>query len=215
MANHPTQTSYNPRSSWPTYPMTLFTRSVRLFSVFLLSLLVTHSTHPQPPLSQILQQIQTSHMASQKSLASVSAQIQVRTREKRVLDLTIQQLEGIPGVVGGGGGEGDVGMYRSVGKMLVVVLLFFFFPNPLSREIDPSYTDLYHSSLPSLPPSLYLFRFLSQPPSTILSTSHNQQKSLQEDLSSLVKKAKYLEKQVGETEGQWRDLMEGMRRNEA
>lgn len=50
-------------------------------------------------------------------------------------------------------------------------------------------------------------RFVEQPRSEINSTHAKQKKSLVDDIESLQKKAKYLEKQLDEANGQLRDIV--------
>jgi prefoldin subunit 1 len=55
---------------------------------------------------------------------------------------------------------------------------------------------------------------MHQPRSTISATHAARNKSLQDDLVSLTKKAKYLEKQVKDAEAQWKDIMHASERRE-
>lgn len=147
---------------------------------------------------QILQQIQTQGLTAQKALAGVSAQLQVKAREKRILELTVQQLEGIKD---GNGEEGEVKMYKGVGKMCVVV-------NPFGRPL----ADAPPGSIRS--PRLTC-RFMLAPRRTIAAEHASRTKSLSDDLVSLSKKAKYLEKQVQDANNQWRDIVHATTRQQA
>lgn len=59
-------------------------------------------------LSQILQQIQQTAVNSQRALNITRQQTLNKERERRVLQLTIEEITSI---------EGDVNLYRGVGKM--------------------------------------------------------------------------------------------------
>lgn len=58
---------------------------------------------------QILQQIQTQAITSQRQLQMVKAQIGSKEKERKILELTMRELATIPG--------DDTKMYRGVGKM--------------------------------------------------------------------------------------------------
>ncbi|KAJ8084759.1 hypothetical protein PM082_003536 [Marasmius tenuissimus] len=105
---------------------------------------------------QILLQIQQTSIQSQKAHSVSLQQIAMKEREKRILQLTIEEISGI---------KEDVNMYKGVGKMFMMI------PR---KEMEQ---DL-----------------------------KNQEKEITEDISSLNKKSKYLEKQFNEAQAQLRDI---------
>ncbi|KAK4689859.1 prefoldin subunit 1, partial [Tremellales sp. Uapishka_1] len=64
-------------------------------------------------LRKILQQIQSQAVQSQRSLSLVKAQIQSKEKERRILQLTIKELDTVPQ-------DEDANMYKGVGKMFVL-----------------------------------------------------------------------------------------------
>ncbi|KAI0050623.1 Prefoldin [Auriscalpium vulgare] len=107
-------------------------------------------------LRKILVQIQQTAVQSQKSLALTRQQISTKERERRILQLTIDEINHM---------EGDVNLYKGVGKM------FMMEPRPAMEK------DL-----------------------------KAQEKGLTDDISSLNKKSKYLEKQFNDAQSQLRDI---------
>ncbi|KAJ9123265.1 hypothetical protein QFC22_001463 [Naganishia vaughanmartiniae] len=89
-----------------------------------------------------------------------------KIREKKILELTTQQLNAIPR-------DEQVKMYKGVGKA-----------------------------------------FIMQPRESISAEHTAQQKAISDDLSSLTKKAKYLEKQLNDAQGQLRDIFHNQQRAE-
>ena len=57
---------------------------------------------------QILVQIQTTAANAHKNLGATKQQIAVKERERRILQLTIEEITGL---------ESDVNLYKGVGKM--------------------------------------------------------------------------------------------------
>ncbi|GMK56570.1 hypothetical protein CspeluHIS016_0304100 [Cutaneotrichosporon spelunceum] len=117
-------------------------------------------------LKRILQQIQTQAVSSQRQLGVVRAQTQAKEKERRILELTMRELDTVPA------GEGR--MFRGVGKM-----------------------------------------FIQQPRAEINSKHEATKYSLNEDISSLQKKAKYLERQLDEANSQLRDIFHSQQREAA
>ncbi|KAF8913199.1 Prefoldin [Gymnopilus junonius] len=107
-------------------------------------------------LRKILVQIQQTAVQSQRALNVTLQQTSVKDRERRILQLTIDEI---------GQMTGDVDLYKGVGKM-----------------------------------------FMHVPRSTMEEQLKAQEKELSEDLTSLSKKAKYLEKQYNDAQGQLRDI---------
>ncbi|THH19006.1 hypothetical protein EW146_g2065 [Bondarzewia mesenterica] len=105
---------------------------------------------------QILIQIQQTAIQSQRSLSVTRQQIAGKERERRILQLTIDEI---------GSMEGDVNLYKGVGKMFMMV------PRPTMEK------DL-----------------------------KSQEKGLSDDINSLNKKSKYLEKQLNDSQSQLRDI---------
>ncbi|KAL7419224.1 hypothetical protein Q5752_006061 [Cryptotrichosporon argae] len=114
-------------------------------------------------LRKILQQIQTQAITSQRALSGVRAQVGSKEKERKILQLTMRELEGVP--------QGEGTMYRGVGKM-----------------------------------------FIEQPRAAIDAQHRELEKSLGDDVASLTKKAKYLEKQVDEANSQLKDIFHAQQR---
>ncbi|KAJ9110577.1 hypothetical protein QFC20_002906 [Naganishia adeliensis] len=117
-------------------------------------------------LRRILEQIQQQAVGSQRSLSIVNAQITSKNREKKILELTTQQLNAIPRAE-------NVKMYKGVGKA-----------------------------------------FIMQPRESISAEHTAQQKAVADDLTSLSKKAKYLEKQLNDAQSQLKDIFHSQKREE-
>ncbi|EIM92381.1 Prefoldin [Stereum hirsutum FP-91666 SS1] len=107
-------------------------------------------------LRKILQQIQQTAVNSQRALNITRQQTLNKERERRVLQLTIEEITSI---------EGDVNLYRGVGKMFMMV-----------------------------------------PRATMEKDLKDQEKGFTDDITSLNKKTKYLEKQFNEAQSQLRDI---------
>ncbi|WWD04427.1 hypothetical protein V865_002496 [Kwoniella europaea PYCC6329] len=113
----------------------------------------------------ILTQIQQQAIQSQKQLSIVRAQIQSKEKEKKILSLTVRELDTVPR---------DGVMYKGVGKMFI--------------QQDRKEVDSEHST---------------------------QEKQLNDDLSNLTKKSKYLEKQFDEANSQLKDIFHSQQRQAA
>jgi len=107
-------------------------------------------------LRKILIQIQQTAVQSQRALNVSLQQTSVKDRERRILQLTIDEI---------GQMKGDVNLYKGVGKM-----------------------------------------FMNVPRSTMEAELKAQEKELSDDLTSLNKKSKYLEKQFNDAQSQLRDI---------
>ncbi|KAG1857662.1 Prefoldin [Suillus fuscotomentosus] len=114
------------------------------------------STLPDDTLRKILVQIQQTAVQSQRALNISRQQSASKDRERRILQLTIDEIQGI---------EGDVNLYKGVGKMFMMV-----------------------------------------PRKTMEQEFKTQEKELTDDINSLNKKAKYLEKQFNDAQSQLRDI---------
>ena len=62
----------------------------------------------RPTLAQILVQIQQTAVQSQRALNVSKQQIAAKERERRILQLTIEEITSL---------QGDVNLYKGVGKM--------------------------------------------------------------------------------------------------
>jgi prefoldin subunit 1 len=69
------------------------------------------STLSDETLRKILNQIQTTAVQSQRSLTVARQQIAVKDRDRRILQLTIDEISHM---------EGDVNLYKGVGKMFLM-----------------------------------------------------------------------------------------------
>ncbi|KAF9021779.1 Prefoldin [Hymenopellis radicata] len=107
-------------------------------------------------LRKILVQIQATAVQSQKAFNISQQQISTKDRERRKIELTINELQSI---------EGDVNMYKGVGKMFMMV-----------------------------------------PRKEMQGELKAQEKELADDIVSLQKKSKYLEKQFNDAQAQLRDI---------
>ncbi|CCM03668.1 uncharacterized protein FIBRA_05812 [Fibroporia radiculosa] len=108
-------------------------------------------------LRKILVQIQQTAVQSQKALNVSRQQIAAKERERRILQLTIDEITSL---------KGDVNLYKGVGKMFMMV------PRPtMEKELKV------------------------------------EEKELTDDITNLMKKSKYLEKQFDEAQGQLRDIV--------
>ncbi|KAG1754709.1 Prefoldin [Suillus paluster] len=114
------------------------------------------SALPDDTLRKILVQIQQTAVQSQRALNISRQQSASKDRERRILQLTIDEIQGI---------EGDVNLYKGVGKMFMMV-----------------------------------------PRKTMEQELKTQEKELTDDINSLNKKAKYLEKQFNDAQSQLRDI---------
>ncbi|KAG2365511.1 Prefoldin [Suillus spraguei] len=114
------------------------------------------STLPDDTLRKILVQIQQTAVQSQRALNISRQQSASKDRERRILQLTIDEIQSI---------EGDVNLYKGVGKMFMMV-----------------------------------------PRKTMDQEFKTQEKELTDDINSLNKKAKYLEKQFNDAQSQLRDI---------
>ncbi|EIN14357.1 Prefoldin [Punctularia strigosozonata HHB-11173 SS5] len=109
-------------------------------------------------LRKILVQIQQTAIQSQRALAVSRQQTAAKERERRILQLTIDEVSSL---------DPAVNVYKGVGKMFLQV------PRPIMDK------DL-----------------------------KNQEKELTDDINSLNKKSKYLEKQFNDAQGQLRDIFQ-------
>lgn len=107
-------------------------------------------------LRKILVQIQQTAVQSQRALQISQQQTAAKDRERRILQLTIDEIGQI---------EGDVNLYKGVGKMFMMV-----------------------------------------PRKTMEDELKSQEKELADDITSLNKKSKYLEKQFNDAQAQLRDI---------
>ncbi|KAF9486396.1 Prefoldin [Pholiota conissans] len=107
-------------------------------------------------LRKILVQIQQTAVQSQRALNISVQQAQVKERERRILQLTIDEITQM---------KGDVNLYKGVGKM-----------------------------------------FMNVPRATMEEQLKSQEKDLSDDITSLNKKSKYLEKQFNDAQSQLRDI---------
>ncbi|KAG0698451.1 Prefoldin [Suillus ampliporus] len=114
------------------------------------------SALPDDTLRKILVQIQQTAVQSQRALNISRQQSASKDRERRILQLTIDEIQSI---------EGDVNLYKGVGKMFMMV-----------------------------------------PRKTMEQEFKTQEKELTDDINSLNKKAKYLEKQFNDAQSQLRDI---------
>ncbi|PFH49055.1 hypothetical protein AMATHDRAFT_41818 [Amanita thiersii Skay4041] len=107
-------------------------------------------------LRKILIQIQQTAVQSQRALSIAHQQTTAKERERRILQLTVNEINQL---------EPSVKLYKGIGKMFMMV------PR---KEME---ADLKH-----------------------------QEKELTDDLTSLTKKTKYLEKQFNDAQSQLRDI---------
>ncbi|KIP11761.1 hypothetical protein PHLGIDRAFT_21477 [Phlebiopsis gigantea 11061_1 CR5-6] len=70
------------------------------------------ATLPDDTLRKILMQIQQTAVQSQRALNVSRQQIAGKERERRILQLTIEEIKGL---------DGDVNLYKGVGKMFMQV----------------------------------------------------------------------------------------------
>jgi len=118
---------------------------------------------PDDTLRKILVQIQQRAVQSQKALTITKNQSSAKERERRVLQLTMEEVKSL---------DADVNLYKGVGKMFVMT------PHPV-----------------------------------MLKELGAKDKEVSDDISSLDKKAKYLEKQFNEAQGQLRDIFHSAQNN--
>ncbi|KAI0783391.1 Prefoldin [Abortiporus biennis] len=111
---------------------------------------------PDDTLRKILIQIQQTAIQSQRALNVSRQQIAAKERERRILQLTIEEINAL---------NDDVNLYKGVGKMFLMV------PRPTMQK------DL-----------------------------KSEEKELTDDITTLNKKAKYLEKQFNDAQAQLRDI---------
>ncbi|KAF7307347.1 hypothetical protein MIND_00528700 [Mycena indigotica] len=111
---------------------------------------------PDETLRKILVQIQQTAVQSQRAHSLSVQQSSAKERERRILQLTIDEITGI---------KGDVNLYRGVGKM-----------------------------------------FMGVPRKEMENELKSQEKELTDDIASLAKKSKYLEKQFNDAQAQLRDI---------
>ncbi|EGO05280.1 hypothetical protein SERLA73DRAFT_174357 [Serpula lacrymans var. lacrymans S7.3] len=114
------------------------------------------STLSDETLRKILVQIQQTAVQSQRALNASRQQSATKERERRILQLTIDEIQHM---------EGDVNLYKGVGKMFVMV-----------------------------------------PRKTMEKELKGQEKEFTDDINSLNKKSKYLEKQFNDAQAQLRDI---------
>ncbi|KAF8963960.1 Prefoldin [Flammula alnicola] len=107
-------------------------------------------------LRKILIQIQQTAVQSQRALNISLQQASVKDRERRILQLTIDEISQM---------KGEVNLYKGVGKM-----------------------------------------FMNVPRSIMEEELKVQEKELSDDITSLNKKSKYLEKQFNDAQAQLRDI---------
>ncbi|KAH9486435.1 putative prefoldin subunit 1 [Psilocybe cubensis] len=107
-------------------------------------------------LRKILLQIQQTAVQSQRALNVSMQQTSVKERERRILQLTIDEISQM---------KGDVNLYKGVGKM-----------------------------------------FMHVPRDVMEGELKAQEKELSDDITSLNKKSKYLEKQFNDAQAQLRDI---------
>ncbi|KAA1471419.1 Prefoldin [Dentipellis sp. KUC8613] len=120
------------------------------------------STLSDDTLRKILIQIQQTSVQSQRALGVTRQQIASKDRERRILQLTINEISEM---------EPNVNMYKGVGKMFMMV------PRP-EMEADLK----------------------------------AQERGLTDDIASLSKKTKYLEKQFNDAQSQLRDIFNSVPR---
>ncbi|KAJ3721962.1 Prefoldin [Lentinula raphanica] len=111
---------------------------------------------PDETLRKILVQIQQTAIQSQRAHTLTTQQTSVKERERRILQLTIEEIGAI---------KEDVNLYKGVGKMFMLVPR-----NDMEKQLK------------------------------------SQEKELSDDIASLNKKSKYLEKQFNEAQAQLRDI---------
>ncbi|CAA7268088.1 unnamed protein product [Cyclocybe aegerita] len=111
---------------------------------------------PDETLRKILIQIQQTAVQSQKALNLSIQQTASKERERRIFQLTIDEISHI---------KGDVNLYKGVGKM-----------------------------------------FMHVPRTVMEDQLKKEEKELSDDISSLNKKSKYLEKQFNDAQAQLRDI---------
>jgi len=116
----------------------------------------TMSALSDDTLRKILVQIQQTALQSQRALNVSRQQTAVKDRERRILQLTIDEISAM---------EGEVNLYKGVGKM-----------------------------------------FLMVPRKTMEDDLKGQEKEISDDITSLNKKSKYLEKQFNDAQAQLRDI---------
>ncbi|KAJ8515422.1 hypothetical protein ONZ45_g7164 [Pleurotus djamor] len=116
------------------------------------------SALPDDTLRKILLRIQQTAVQSQRALNVSRQQIAAKERERRILQLTIDEISRM---------ENDVNLYKGVGKM-----------------------------------------FMMEPRPTMEKDLKTQEKELTDDINSLLKKSKYLEKQFNDAQGQLRDIFQ-------
>ncbi|KAH7930442.1 Prefoldin [Leucogyrophana mollusca] len=114
------------------------------------------STLSDDTLRKILVQIQQTAVQSQRALNVSRQQSNAKERERRILQLTIDEIQTL---------EGDINLYKGVGKMFMMV-----------------------------------------PRKTMEQELKGQEKELTDDINSLNKKSKYLEKQFNDAQSQLRDI---------
>ncbi|THH33131.1 hypothetical protein EUX98_g1016 [Antrodiella citrinella] len=109
-------------------------------------------------LRKILVQIQQTAVNSQRALSTSRQQQAAKERERRILQLTIEEINAL---------DGDVNLYKGVGKMFMMV------PRPtMQKEL------------------------------------RKDEKELTDDITTLSKKSKYLEKQFNDAQAQLRDIFQ-------
>ncbi|TCD65477.1 hypothetical protein EIP91_002595 [Steccherinum ochraceum] len=109
-------------------------------------------------LRKILVQIQQTAVNSQRSLTASRQQQAVKERDRRILQLTIEEINAL---------DDDVNLYKGVGKMFMMV------PRPtMQKEL------------------------------------RDNEKELTDDINTLTKKSKYLEKQFNDAQAQLRDIFQ-------
>ncbi|EAU92342.1 hypothetical protein CC1G_00561 [Coprinopsis cinerea okayama7 len=115
-------------------------------------------------LRKILVQIQQTAIQSKRALDLSVQQTSAKERERRILQLTIDEISQIPG---------DIRTYKGVGKM-----------------------------------------FMQVPRKEMEQELKGQEKELTDDITSLNKKSKYLEKQFSDAQSQLRDIFHNAPKNQ-
>ncbi|KAH8099715.1 Prefoldin [Cristinia sonorae] len=114
-------------------------------------------------LRKILVQIQQTAVSSQRALNLSRQQQAAKERERRILQLTIDEINAL---------DDKVNLYKGVGKMFMMV------PRPTMQK------DL-----------------------------KSEEKELTDDINTLTKKSKYLEKQFNDSQAQLRDIFQSAPRS--